>query len=103
IDRANSLLRQLDAMVGKTDQRLFGEQGVVTHVNQILGDVRESLKKADQLLADAQAVSGNVKAATTDLGALRAEVEASLRRVSAMIEEVNRKWPFQRESEIKLP
>jgi len=48
-------------------------------------------------------VSGNAKAATQDLGALRAEVDASLRKVNGLIEEINRKWPFRRDSEIRLP
>ena len=34
---------------------------------------------------------------------LRAEVEASLRKVSALIDEINRKWPFERDTKIKLP
>ena len=65
--------------------------------------MRASLKKVDAILADAQAAAGNVKAATTDLAALRAEVEASLRKVSALIDEINRKWPFERDTKIKLP
>jgi phospholipid/cholesterol/gamma-HCH transport system substrate-binding protein len=124
IERANTLLsslngaaRQLEGVLNradglalKADQRLFGTDGVVdgtqravAQTNQILAEVRDSLKKADQLLADAQSTTGNLKAATDDLGVLRAEVDATLRRVSGLIEEVNRKWPFQRESEIKLP
>ena len=41
--------------------------------------------------------------ASTDLGVLRAEVEASLRHVDYLITELNRKWPFARDSELKLP
>ena len=48
-------------------------------------------------------MGSNAKAATTDLAALRAEVEASLRKVTALIEEVNRKWPFERDTKVKLP
>jgi phospholipid/cholesterol/gamma-HCH transport system substrate-binding protein len=117
IDRANALLAslggvaaKLDAVVAKTDQRVFGDGGVMDETqraakqaNSILGEVRESLKKADAILADAQAASGNVKAASTDLAALRAEVEASLRKVSGLIDEINRKWPFERKTEIRLP
>jgi phospholipid/cholesterol/gamma-HCH transport system substrate-binding protein len=117
IDRANELLaslggvsRKLDGVVGKADQRVFGEGGVVdgtqravTQANAMLGEMRESLKRVDKILTDAQSVSSNAKAATADLGALRAEVDASLRKVSSLIEEINRKWPFARESEIKLP
>jgi phospholipid/cholesterol/gamma-HCH transport system substrate-binding protein len=117
IDRANSLLaslggvsRRIDGVVGKTDQRVFGEGGVmdgtqraVNQANDILGELRASLNRVDRILADAQAVSGNAKAATSDLAALRAEVDASLRKVTGLIDEINRKWPFQRDSEIRLP
>ncbi|MBL0208096.1 MAG: mammalian cell entry protein, partial [Propionivibrio sp.] len=34
---------------------------------------------------------------------LRAEVENSLRKASALINDINRKWPFARDTEIKLP
>jgi phospholipid/cholesterol/gamma-HCH transport system substrate-binding protein len=117
IDRANALLvslggvsRRVDAVVAKADQRLLGEGGVVDgtqravgQANAILGELRESLKRVDRILEDAQSVSGNAKAATTDLATLRAEVDASLRKVTGLIDEINRKWPFQRDSEIRLP
>ncbi len=40
--------------------------------------------------------------AVTYLGALRAEVEASLRKVEQLVNEVNRLWPFARDTELKL-
>jgi phospholipid/cholesterol/gamma-HCH transport system substrate-binding protein len=117
IDRANTLLAslngvslKLDSVLAKTDQRVLGPGGVVdetqkavAQANVILGQVTESLKQVDAVLADAQATSGNVKAATADLGVLRAEVDASLRKVSSLIDEINRKWPFARDSKMKLP
>jgi phospholipid/cholesterol/gamma-HCH transport system substrate-binding protein len=117
IDRTNKLLdslggvsSRLDQTLAKTDQRVFGKDGVmdetqraVVQLNSVLSDARESLKKADVVLADAQKISANARGATDDLGALRAEVDASLRRVAALIEEVNRKWPFKRDSELRLP
>jgi len=100
----------MSGVVAKTDQRVLGPGGVVegtqravNQANDILGELRESLKRVDKILADAQSVSGNAKAATQDLGALRAEVDASLRKVNGLIEEINRKWPFRRDSEIRLP
>jgi phospholipid/cholesterol/gamma-HCH transport system substrate-binding protein len=117
IERADALLsslngvaRRVDGVVARTDQRMLGAGGVVDgtqravdQANAILTELRESLKRVDRILADAQSVSGNAKAATQDLAALRAEVDASMRKVSALIDEINRKWPFQRESEIRLP
>mgnify|MGYP006342106719 CR=1 FL=1 len=37
------------------------------------------------------------------LTALRAEVEASLRKVDSLVNDLNRKWPFSRDAEIVLP
>jgi len=75
----------------------------VVQLNALLGDARDSLKKADAILAEVQGIASNAKAATNDLAPLRAEVEASLRKVESLVDEVNRKWPFARDTELKLP
>ena len=117
VDRTNQLLDSLggvsarfDQALAKTDQRVFGKDGVmdetqkaVVQLNAVLGDARESLKKADAVLADAQKLTANARGATDGLAGLRAEVDASLRKVAALIDEINRKWPFKRDTELKLP
>jgi len=110
LDRANALLARLDGVVAKADAQVFGAKGVmpetratVAQLNAMLGEARGSLRKVDAILVDAQVVASNAKDATTDLAALRSEVEASLRKVEGLITEINRKWPFARDSELKLP
>ncbi len=117
LDRTNALLAKVDGLTGrvdglaaKADTQVFGPNGVmkdaqatVTQLNAMLADTRESLKKVDKVLVEAQAVAANVKSGTTDLGALRNDVDASLRKVDQMVNELNRKWPFKKEAEIKLP
>jgi phospholipid/cholesterol/gamma-HCH transport system substrate-binding protein len=110
LDETNRLLGSVNALVGKTDQRIFAPGGVmdsteraVAQANTMLGEVRETLKRADGILADAEQISGDAKAATKDLAQLRAEVDANLRKISALIDDINRRWPFERKSEIRLP
>ncbi|HUP07391.1 MAG TPA: mammalian cell entry protein [Caldimonas sp.] len=110
LDRTNALLARLDALAGKADSQVFGASGVMPEVRAtvaelrgLLVDARASLKRVDAVLQDAQAISANAKSATADLGVLRAEVDASLRKVEALIDQVNRKWPFARDTEVKLP
>jgi phospholipid/cholesterol/gamma-HCH transport system substrate-binding protein len=117
LDRTNALLQRLDGLVlktdglvGKADTQVFGERGLlrdsqatVQQLNALLGDARASLKKVDAVLVEAQGVASNTRAATADLGSLRTEVEASLRKVEHLVNEVNRRWPFARDTEIKLP
>lgn len=117
LDRANALLARLDGLVlkadglaAKADEQVFGPQGVmgetratVVQLNGLLTDARNSLKKVDAVLLEAQGIASNTREATTDLGRLRSEVDASLRKVEQLVNEVNRKWPFARDTELKLP
>mgnify|MGYP003694393549 CR=1 FL=1 len=110
MERTNALLARLDGMVVKADTQVFGTGGMMPEVRAtiaqlkaLLGDTSTSLKKVDAILDDAQAISGSARNATVDLAALRAEVEVNLRKIELMINEINRKWPFAREVEIKLP
>lgn len=110
LDRTNALLARADALTAKADAQVFGPEGVVrearatvVQLNGLLADTRNSLKRVDAVLVEAQAVGANVKGATQDLGVLRGEVEANLRKVEGLINEINRKWPFARDTEIRLP
>ena len=110
LERTNTLLARLDGLAMKADAQVFGKDGVmpearatVQQLNSLLGDARASLKKVDAVLEEAKAVGANARVASTDLGTLRAQVETSLRNVDALILEVNRKWPFKRDTEVKLP
>jgi phospholipid/cholesterol/gamma-HCH transport system substrate-binding protein len=103
-------LRRMDTLLAKTDQRVFGKngvmddaQGAIRELNGLLTDARGTLQKADAVLAEAQAVGKNARVATDDLGRLRGEVDASLRKVNRLVDEINRKWPFKHDTEIKLP
>jgi phospholipid/cholesterol/gamma-HCH transport system substrate-binding protein len=107
-------LDRVNALLTKADQRVFGQPGgkpgvmddaqaAIIQLNGVLSDARNSLKKVDAVLAEAQAVGSNARIASNDLGALRAEVDASLRKVTQLVDEINRKWPFARDTELKLP
>lgn len=113
-EEARKLMDALDrvnAILAKTDQRVFGKAGVmddtqaaIRQLDVVLRDASATLGKVDAVLVEAQAVGANTRVATEDLGALRGEVDASLRKVNRLVEEINRKWPFARSSqEIKLP
>jgi phospholipid/cholesterol/gamma-HCH transport system substrate-binding protein len=114
LQRTNALLARLDGLAARADRQIFGSDGskdalvpevrdTVAQLNGLLSDTRTSLKKVDAVLAEAQAIGANAREATTDLGSLRAEVESNLRKVESLVNEINRKWPFARDTELKLP
>jgi phospholipid/cholesterol/gamma-HCH transport system substrate-binding protein len=111
--RTDALIARVDALAAQADAQVFGPQGLmlqaqgsVVQLRGLLTEARGSLGKLDAVLVEAQAVGANARVATQDLAPLRAEVEANLRKVESLLNEVNRKWPFARdprETEIKLP
>jgi phospholipid/cholesterol/gamma-HCH transport system substrate-binding protein len=117
LDRTNTLLARMDqlaarvdGLAGKADTQVFGQEGLVRdarttmrQLDGLLADTRLSLKKVDAVLVEVQGVGANVRSATADLGPLRADVDANLRKIEGLINEINRKWPFARDTEIKLP
>jgi phospholipid/cholesterol/gamma-HCH transport system substrate-binding protein len=110
LERTNALLARVDGLASKADAQFFGDEGLVrearatvVQLNALLAETRGSLKKMDAVLREAQAIASNTREATTDLAALRAEVESSLRKVDHLVGEINRRWPFARDTEIKLP
>lgn len=117
IERANSTLARVeglvanaDRMVVNADREVFGPQGLssdaraaVRQLNSVLEDARGSLKRVDGVLQEAQGIAGNVRTATSDLGSLRGDVDANLRKIEDLINDLNRKWPFAKEREVNLP
>jgi phospholipid/cholesterol/gamma-HCH transport system substrate-binding protein len=110
LERANVLLARMDGLAVKADSQVFGPDGLmkdaratVAQLNGLLAETRVSLKKMDAVLVDAQGITTNVRGATADLGALRNDVEANLHKIEGLVNELNRKWPFARETEVKLP
>lgn len=110
ITKLDGLALKMDGMAVKTDQWLFAPNGVAEHTREslaqvrlMLSDAQSSLKKADALMSNAVEISANVKEGTQDMAKLRAEIDDAVRKANALINEINKKWPFARDPEVKLP
>jgi phospholipid/cholesterol/gamma-HCH transport system substrate-binding protein len=110
IERANAAMSRLDRMMANADRQVFGPDGLmqdtratVRQFHGVLTDARGSLQRVDAVLQEAQGIGANLKTGTADLGSLRSDVEANLRKVEDMINELNRRWPFAKEREVQLP
>jgi phospholipid/cholesterol/gamma-HCH transport system substrate-binding protein len=118
LSRVDALSARLDSLVGNANSQVFGQgagpggavqgglvndaRATVAQLNGLLAEARGSLQKMDALLVQAEGIASNTREATTDLAQLRAEVDASLRKVDGLVNELNRIWPFARETEIRL-
>ena len=110
LDKTRDLITRLDSLTAKTDQWLFAQDGMaeqtrasMIQVRAMLDDAQASLKKADAVMANAVEISANFKDGTQDLAALRTEIDDAVRKANALVNEINKKWPFARDPEVKLP
>ena len=110
LDKTRALITKLDGMAAKADQWLFAEKGVAAQTREslaqirlLLNDAQSSLKKADAMMTNAVEISANVKDSTQDLAQLRAEIDDAVRKANDLVNEINKKWPFARNPEVKLP
>ena len=110
LTRSDALLARIDGVVARADERVLGDAGVladaqagVTELRALLADTRASVARVDALLVEVQGIAGDVRGASADLDLLRAEVDASLRRIDHLMRDVERRWPFRRDTEIRLP
>jgi phospholipid/cholesterol/gamma-HCH transport system substrate-binding protein len=103
LEKLRALTAKLDSLAAKTDQWLYAQDGTAEQVQLMLSDAQSSLKKMDALMANAVEISADVKDGTQDIASLRAEIDDAVRKANALVNEINKKWPFAREPEVKLP
>lgn len=117
VQRANTAMAEVQRLaqrggrlVANADTRVFGANGLaddtqasMRQLQALLNDARGSLQRVDAVLKEAQGAAANVRTATEDLGPLRGEIDANLRKVEDMINDLQRKWPFAKERKVELP
>ncbi len=110
ITKLDSLALKMDGMALKADRWLFAKDGVADQANGSLSQIRlmledaqSSLKKVDTLMSNAVEISADVKGGTKDIAKLRAEIDDAVRKANGLVNEINKKWPFARDPEVKLP
>ena len=103
LDNVRVLTQKLDSMIGKTDKWLFESEGVAEKVQLMLNDAQTSLQKVDALMGNAVDISADVKEGTQDIVKLREEIDDAVRKANALVNEINKIWPFKRDPEVKLP
>ena len=108
--RLETVAARTETLIGQADRRVFGEAGLmddtqatVRELQALLAGARQTLQRVDGVLVEAQGIAENTRIATVDLDVLRAEVEASLRKVEGLVNDIQRRWPFARDTELKLP
>jgi phospholipid/cholesterol/gamma-HCH transport system substrate-binding protein len=97
------ILKTVDAMAVKSDEALYGKDGIFPSMRTLLVDLVGKLAKLDQFVIHVNNVGANVDASTKDLGVLRRDIDETISTINSLVKELDRKIPFRKEPRIKLP
>ena len=103
VQQVQSILKNVEGLTAKTDEKVYGKDGVIPLVIKILQDVLAKLEKLNKSLDNVNKISTDAAGATTDLSSLRTEIDTTLDDIKKLVAELNEKISFKKAPEIKLP
>jgi phospholipid/cholesterol/gamma-HCH transport system substrate-binding protein len=101
--QVEAILQKADKMATKTDAQVYGDEGVLPVVNKSLQDVLAKLQKLDTTVDNINKISTDAAASTSELKALREQIDATVFSLNELVKEIEQKIPFKKAPEIKLP
>jgi phospholipid/cholesterol/gamma-HCH transport system substrate-binding protein len=99
----HSITQRADRLLKKTDEELYGPDGIKPSVVKVLQELSINLQKLGKTLDNVTKISANVSDSTNDLKLLRSELDAMVNSVNSLLDELNRIIPFKPEPRITLP
>jgi phospholipid/cholesterol/gamma-HCH transport system substrate-binding protein len=101
--QVEGILRKADVMAAKTDAMVYGDEGTLPIINKSLKDVLVKLQTLNITVDNINKLSTDAAASTTDLKALREQIDATVFSLNELVKEIEQKIPFKKAPEIKLP
>ena len=98
-----AILEKVDKMAEKTDDMVYGEDGILSTISKGLKDVLAKLKKLDVTIDNVNKISGEAAGSAANLKVLRNEIDAAVNSIGELARELEKKIPFKKAPEIKLP
>ena len=82
---------------------VYGKEGILSGVIKTIKDVLAKLEKLNTTIDNVNKISSDVADSTTDLKALRSELDDTVTSLGDLARELEKKIPFKEAPEIKLP
>jgi phospholipid/cholesterol/gamma-HCH transport system substrate-binding protein len=103
LQNARNITDQVGQLLKKTDEELYGKDGIIPLVIKILRELVTNLGKIGNTIDNVTKISANTAEATKDFKLLRSEVDSTVNSLNRLINELDKKMPFKSEPKIKLP
>lgn len=103
LSKIKDILKNVDVLTAKADEKIYGNDGILAQVSAILKDVIGKLKKLDTTIDNVNKISSNAADSTKDLEKTRVELDETIQSIGDLVTEIDKKIPFKKEPKIKLP
>ncbi len=101
--QTGTILKKVDAMASKTDQGIYGPDGLLPAVRTILVDLIVKLGKLDPAFAHVSQITAEAADSTRDLKLLRREIDDTVDAINSLVHDIDRLIPLKKEKQIRLP
>lgn len=101
--QVDGILKKVDTMAVKTDERIYGKEGVLPQITTLLKDMIVKLRKLDPILDNMNKISTDTADTTKDLKLLRQDIDSMVNDINGMVNDIDKLIPFKKDAHIKLP
>jgi phospholipid/cholesterol/gamma-HCH transport system substrate-binding protein len=102
--KLKDIMTKLDSLAGKTDEQLYGNEGALPLVRNILKDILLKLRKLNVTVDNINKISTNASDSTKDLKYLRGELDNTVNTVGELVNKLDKILSsFKKEPEFDLP
>jgi phospholipid/cholesterol/gamma-HCH transport system substrate-binding protein len=103
VAKVDGLLQTAGSLAGKTELQLYGPDGAVPTVVQILRDLLAKLRKLEQTLDNVNKISAAAADSTADIKLLRSQLDGTVEAINKLANDLDRMLPGGKAPEMKLP
>ena len=102
-DNLDTILKKADKMADKTDAQLFGKDGTLPQVNNILKDVVGKLEKLNTTVDNINKISQEASEGVKDLSILRSDIDDTINAVDDIVNKLDALISSKKDPEFKVP
>ncbi len=101
--KLDKTMTRLDTLLGKTDAQLYGREGILPQMNDILKDVLQKLRKIDATIDHLNRISAETSEGVKDFRILRSDIDDAVRAIDDLAQKIDGVVGSKKPPELKTP
>ena len=103
LKKIKDIVTKIDKMADKTDKQLYGDEGTLPNVNQILKDIVGKLQKLDHTVDNINKISRDTSEGMKDFRMLRSDIDDTVNAIDNVAKKLDALISSKKDPEFKVP